>query len=199
MTHAARTPFTKRTFTLPLLAGSAASAIRSAPALLRALRSPATSPALREKVMLAVTSVNDCRYCDWAHTGLALKNGVDLDELQGLLDTGTFGALDEREAVAVLYGKHFADSVREPGEDADRALASAWNERERAEILAYIHAIYFANLAGNSADAWLARLRGQPVPRGNPVAEAIAGTLAAPVLAAISLSSRRSRHRLASL
>lgn len=194
MNNNARHPhFNKRTFTLPLLARSAGAAARSAPALVKGLLNPETSPALREKVMLAVTAVNDCRYCSWVHTGLALQNGVDLNELEHVLDAGTFGMLDEREAVAILYGKHFADSQREPGADAERALARAWNENERAEIMAYIHAIYFANLAGNSADAWLARLRGIPVANGNPVAEALATLLAAPVLTAISLRSRRSR------
>lgn len=143
--------------------------------------------------MLAVTSVNDCRYCTWVHTGLALQNDVDLDELQHVLDAATFGRIDEREAVAILYGKHFADTVRQPSADAERALAAAWSPAQRAEIMAYIHAIYFANLAGNSADAWLARLRGDRVQDGHPVAEACAALLAAPALAAIRLRSRNSR------
>lgn len=185
--------FSKRTFDLPLLARSALDAARYAPTLLQALVNPATSPALREKVMLAVTAVNDCRYCSWVHTGLALENGVDLDALQQVLDAGSFGEIDQREAAAILYGKHFADTLRAPSAEAERALARHWSEEERREILAYIHAIYFANLSGNSADAWLARLRGMEVKDGHPVAEAVAALLAAPVLAAIRLRSRRSR------
>lgn len=199
MTRPSSPSFAKRTFTLPLFARSATAALKSSPTLLKALRQPATSPALREKVMLAVTAVNDCRYCSWVHTGLALQNDVDLDDLQHVLDAGTFGQLDEREAVAILYGKHFADTVREPDAEAERALARAWSPAQRAEIMAYINAIYFANLAGNSADAWLARLRGARVENGNPVAEAIAAAMAAPVLAAISLSSRRARRPMAPL
>lgn len=148
--------------------------------------------------MLAVTSVNDCRYCNCVHTGLALENGVDLAELQQVLDTGTFGKVSERDAVAILYGQHFADTGREPSTAAERALADAWSPAQRAEIMAYIHAIYFANLSGNSADAWLARLRGAPVEDGNPVAEAIAALLAAPVLAAIGLRNARN-GRMAAL
>ncbi len=185
--------FAKRTFTLPLLAASLGATLRSAPTLLKALAQPATSPALREKVMLAVTSVNDCRYCNWVHTGLALENGVDPAALQDFLDRATFGELQEREAVAVLFGKHFADTLRQPTGAAEAALAQRWNASERAEIMAYIHAIYFANLSGNSTDAWLARLRGIEVEDGHPLAEAIAALLSAPVLAAIRLQSRRSR------
>lgn len=193
MTTLAHKSFAKRTFTLPLLASSTVAALRAAPVLIKALSNPATSPALREKVMLAVTSVNDCRYCSWVHTGLALENGVDMDELSHVLDSTTFGQLNEREAIAVLYGKHFADTLRNPSAEAEQALQKSWTEKERAEIMAYIHAIYFANLSGNSADAWLARLRGMKVENGHAVAEAIAALVSAPVLATIRLQSRHSR------
>ena len=49
---------------------------------------------------------------------------------------------------------------------------------EQAEIKAYITAITFGNLVGNSADAWLARLRRIPVEGGHPVGEAIAALAA---------------------
>jgi len=185
--------FSKRTFSLPLLAGSLGSAASHLPTLAGALLRPATSAALREKVMLGVTAVNDCRYCSYVHTGLALDNGVDLDELQALLDHGTFGRVDDRDAVAILFAKHFADSVRQPSAAARRALADTFSRAQQREIMAYIHAIYFANLAGNSADAWLARLQGRRVTDGHPLAEAVAALLAAPVLAGIALRSRKSR------
>jgi AhpD family alkylhydroperoxidase len=143
---------------------------------------PATSRALREKVILGVTSVNDCRWCSWLHSGIALKHGVDLDELQSLLEPGTFGVLDDREGTAVLFAQHFAATLRRPTTAARRALASQFTPGQRLEIMAWIHFIYFCNLAGNSADAWLARFRGWQVPDGHPVAEAIAALLAAPVL-----------------
>ena len=78
--------FNKRTFDMPLLVKSAAMAVVSAPRIVMALRKPTTSRALQEQVMLAVTSVNDCRYCDWVHTGLALEEGVNIEELAGLLN-----------------------------------------------------------------------------------------------------------------
>lgn len=187
--------FRKRTFDLPLLAGSLGAAITHLPTLAGALLRPATSPALREKVMLGVTAVNDCRYCNYVHTGLALANDVDLDALHDVLDHGTFGETSDREATAIVFAKHFADTVRSPSPAAQRALAREFTEREQREIMAYIHAIYFANLAGNSADAWLVRLKGSSVEDGNPVAEGLAALLAAPVLAGIALSSRRARAK----
>lgn len=188
--------FSKSTFDLPLLARSLGSAAIRLPTLARSLRQPVTSSALREKVMLGVTAVNDCRYCSWAHTGLALKNGVDLNELDHLLDAATFGTVEGRDATAVLFAKHFADTRRNPSPAALAALAREFDPREREEIMAWIHAIWFANLSGNSADAWLARLNGVKVEGGHPFAEAIAALVATPVLALIARQSRRSRRAL---
>ena len=145
--------FAKRTFTMPLLARSFATLVLYTPIRWIALVKPATSRALREKVILGVTSVNDCRWCSWLHSGIALTHGVDLDELQSLLDSGTFGAVDEREATAVLFGQHFAETFRRPTPEARRALARQFTPWQRLEIMAWIHFIYFCNLAGNSADA----------------------------------------------
>jgi AhpD family alkylhydroperoxidase len=181
--------FRKRTFTLPLLGLSLAAAGISLPTLAHALLRPSLSPALREEIMLAVTSVNDCRYCSWVHTGLALENGVDMDSL-GMLLGRDLVSVDEREAVAILFGKHFADTVRQPSKVARDKLQQHFNAGERREIMAYIHAIYFANLTGNSADAVLARLRGQKT-EGSFIVQLIAALLGAPVLTAIWLNSRR--------
>lgn len=191
--------FTKRTFTLPLLAASAAAAVRRLPVAVQALRQPVTSRALQEQVMLAVTGVNDCRYCDWVHTGLALQEGVDVAALHREL-SGAGHALGEREAVAVFFAQHFADTVRQPTPDAMARLQAHFTSAEQQEILAFIHLIYFANLSGNSMDALLARLAGREVPDGHLAAELLAGLLAAPILAGIRLRSRgRTDRPLAAL
>ncbi len=181
--------FAKRTFPLPLLARSLAAATVYSPVLLVALARPATSRALREKVMLAVSSVNDCHYCNWVHTELALANGVDLDELHQVLDQGTFGQVGSRDATAILFAQHFAATARQPTADARAALAREFTAYQRAEIMAYIHGIYFLSLSGNSYNAWLARFAGRKVEAGHPAAEAIVAVLLAPSLALVRLCS----------
>lgn len=185
--------FAKRTFTLPLLGKSLAAAAITSPVMLRALVKPRLPASLREEVMLAVTSVNDCRYCSWVHTGLALENGVDMEDL-GMLLGKSLDNVEEREAVAILFGKHFADTVRQPSAQARAKLAAHFSPAEQREIMAYIHAIYFANLTGNSADAILARLRGQQV-EGSVMAQLLAAIVGAPVLWLIWLASRRNETR----
>ena len=187
-------PFTKRTFTLPLLMRSLAAVVVHLPVLGAAQVRPSIGPALREKIMLAVTRVNDCRYCSWVHTGLALKNGIDMDELSVLLGQQLGGGTDEAQAVAILFAKHFADTVRHPSRAARGQLAAYYGVWPRREIMAYIHMIYFSNLTGNSADAVLARLRGRPA-EGSLPAQLTAALIGAPMLAMVWLNSRRSGSR----
>lgn len=186
--------FRKRSFTLPLLAQSLAGVAVSLPALARARRRPRILPALREQIMLGVTHVNDCRYCNWVHTGLALERGVDLGELEGLLDGATAQGIGAREAVAILYSQHYADTARHPSAEARRHLASHFNGRERAEINAYIQVIYFSNLTGNSMDAILARAQGRTV-EGSLPGQLAAALIGAPVLAAIWWKAQGSTER----
>ena len=113
-------PFRKRTFSFSLYARSLAAVAAASPVLVRALVRPRISPALREQILLAVTSVNDCRYCNWGHTVLALRNGVDMNALRQALDSGSLGADSTPEEVAILYAQHVASEQGEvrPGRGA---------------------------------------------------------------------------------
>ena len=185
-------PFRKRTFSLPLYARSLAALMTAGPVLVRALNRSRISPALREQIMLAVTSVNDCRYCNWGHTALALRNGVDLAALRQTLGSGSLSADSTPDEVAILYAQHVASEQGDADPGAERALAAAWTPAEQAEIKAYITAITFGNLVGNSADAWLARLHGIAVEGGHPAGEAIAALAGFPALLSAWAWSRTS-------
>lgn len=121
------------------------------PFLLRALIRPTTSSVLREKIMLAVTAVNDCRYCAWAHTRLALKQGMNLEEINQILDqSANLRAESAADAAAILFAQHFADTRGEIDPAAREALRGHFSNRQVREILACIHAIYLGNLVGNT-------------------------------------------------
>jgi AhpD family alkylhydroperoxidase len=184
-------PFRKRTFSLPQYARSLAAVMTASPVLVRALIRPRISPALREQVMLAVTSVNDCRYCHWGHTVLARRHGVDVAALRQTLGSGSLSADSTPDEVAIWYAQHVASKQGDADPGAERALAAAWTPAEQAEIKAYITAITFGNLVGNSADAWLARLRRIPVEGGHPAGEAIAALAGFPALLSVWAWSRR--------
>jgi AhpD family alkylhydroperoxidase len=71
------------------------------------------SPAFRERLMLAVTAVNGCRYCSYFHTGEALKSGLSREEISRLL-SGQADACPPQEAPAVIYAQHWAESNARP-------------------------------------------------------------------------------------
>lgn len=126
-------------------------AIVYSPFLLRASIQPATSPVLREKIMLAVTAVNDCRYCAWAHTRLALSRGMNIEEINQILhQSANLRAESESYAAAILFAQHFADTCGEIDPVTKDTLRGHFSARQISEILAYIHGIYLGNLIGNT-------------------------------------------------
>lgn len=183
--------FKKRTFTL---SGFGRSLIMNAvysPRLIAALIKPATSSALREQVMLGCTSVNDCRYCDWVHTRLALENSVNVEELNQFLSNPEGVTLPHDIAIAVLYAQHFAEQQTQASPDAYERLKSTFSTWQRLEIEAYLHAIYFANLTGNTFDALLSRLQGEPKENSSLATELLVALAGAPVLLSIAHQARK--------
>ena len=112
----------KRTLTPDNVVETITNLVTSLPVLLPAFVSPATSAALREKVFLGVTSINDCRYCKWAHTHWSMGQGVTLEEVTQILDRQVepLTARSPADAAAVLFGRHYAEQLdqADPGATA---------------------------------------------------------------------------------
>lgn len=176
--------FRKRVFTPETLAKSIAAIAKDLPRLPKLLYPDAISPAFREKLFLAVTSVNKCRYCTWMHTEIAGNNGVDAAQVAALLESSVdadFG--DEKEAL--VYAVHFAETERNPTKTRTGRLIAKYGEERAAQIVQYLNLIYFANLSGNTFDAFLSRVEGNAPEQGNMVFEAAFSALAAPALLAV--------------
>jgi AhpD family alkylhydroperoxidase len=150
----------KRTLTLRHFARTVANVVASCPVLIPALWRPKTSAALREKVVLAVTSITDCRYCQWGHTHWAMANGVPLEEVNEILehDLASLQARDPAEAAAILFARHYAENLDQIDPAALENLRQYYSDAQVKEILAYVRAITLGNLVGNSLDAVLGRL-----------------------------------------
>jgi AhpD family alkylhydroperoxidase len=151
----------KRTLTRDNLVATLVNFVASAPALVRGLLTPRTSRALREKVVLAVTAINDCRYCAWGHTHWAMAHGVSLEEVNQILghQTAQMEAKDPAEAAAILFAQHYAEHRDQFDPDAIENLRKYYSEAQVEEILAYVRAITLGNLTGNTVDAFLGRFR----------------------------------------
>jgi AhpD family alkylhydroperoxidase len=115
------------------------------------------SPAFRERLMLAVTAVNGCRYCSWFHTRQALKSGLTAEEIRGLL-AGDVANCPLDEAVAVAYAQHWAESDAHPDPKAVQRLEQAYGHQKTEAIHLTLRMIRMANLLGNSWDYLIYRI-----------------------------------------
>ncbi len=154
--------FHKRFFTLTTFAAGVRDLFAHLDDLHCAMAQHHVSRPLAEKLMMAVTRVNGCRYCSYAHTRLALQAGVSESELHDLL-AGEFDHLPPNERMALLFAQHYA-------EQGDRFDVATWQKLEEAygpaaarDMLVHIRLITFANLYGNTFDALLERLSLRPV------------------------------------
>src|SRR4051794_26177948 len=105
-------------------------------AALRTQPHAAVSPALRERLMLVVTSVNQCRYCAVFHSRAAQLSGIMPSEI-GLLLGGEFQHAAESELSALVYARSWAEAAGAP----DRSLAAQLMVRYGSDLAAGIELV----------------------------------------------------------
>jgi len=160
-----------------------------------AARADRVDRAFAERIMLAVTEVNGCRYCSYGHTRAALHAGVTKEELRGL-KIGDFDSLPDEQRVALLFAQHYAEQGGHPDPEARERLAATYGEETASDILAYIRMITLGNLLGNTFDAILSRFAGRPAEDSSLLSEIavlLLVVLFVPVGLVIALGSRLMR------
>ena len=120
-------------------------------------RSGRVDRAFVEKIMMAVTAVNGCRYCAYFHTRQALKEGVPSEEIAKILSL-ELGDFPPEEAVALAFAQHWAETEGQPNPDAEHRFREYYGPQVSADILNWMHMITMGNLLGNSWDALLWRV-----------------------------------------
>ena len=155
--------FNKRIYKFSQYRRDIAEAILHIDELLDARRSGRISRAFAERIMLAVTGVNGCRYCGYGHTLAALEAGVPEEDIRDLAE-GELQRLPEDEIVGLTYAQHYAETGGEPDEFAWRRLVEVYGDDRARDISAYIRMITIGNLFGNTFDAFLSRLKFKPAP-----------------------------------
>lgn len=114
-------------------------------------------PAFRERLFLAVTQVNGCRYCSYYHAKQALLSGVTDEEVQSLGD-GLLDGCPQQELTALYYAQHWADSNAHPDSEARARLLENYGAETSAQIDLALRMIRIGNLTGNLLDYILFRL-----------------------------------------
>jgi AhpD family alkylhydroperoxidase len=153
--------FRKRFYTPRALFRDLREIMAHMPEFKETVRSGRVSRAFAEKIMMAVTSVNGCRYCAWYHTKLALKEGIPPEEIEKIL-SAEIGDLPEEEAVALAFAQHWAETAGHPDAEAERHFREYYGSQVSHDILNWMRMINFGNLAGNTWDAilWRFGIRG---------------------------------------
>jgi AhpD family alkylhydroperoxidase len=126
---------------------------RNRSAVLGILRGKTIDPGFRERLMLAVTAVNDCRYCSFVHTRQALREGVTPEEINALFEK-SIESLPEYERTALLYAQHWVESSGNPEQDLREKLHAEYGDKTANRIETTIRLINWNNLSGNTFD-WL--------------------------------------------
>jgi len=119
--------------------------------------------AFRERLMLAVTEVNGCRYCSYLHSRVALGTGMDDAEVRALL-AGELQSSPPEQLAGLMFAQHWAETRGRPSNDAVQRLLSEYGKETAGNIVAAVQSIMIGNLYGNTFDAFLWRLRARKVP-----------------------------------
>ena len=121
------------------------------------MRGEYISDAFRERIMLAVTEVNGCRYCQYAHAKMALEAGLTQEEIE-TLSSGSFHNCPAEEVPALLYAQHWAENNSQPDDETRQKILDIYNEATVEAMELAMRMIRMGNLLGNTWDYFLFRL-----------------------------------------
>ena len=151
-------PFDRRTYRTPRqLLRDIRTVARRRGDMRSLMRGETLSAAFRERLMLAVTEVNQCRYCSYYHAKQALDEGLSEEELQALTD-GEFDNSPIEERPALLYAQHWAEADGCPDEEARARIIELYGAEAADAIDLALRVIRIGNLMGNTWDGLLYRV-----------------------------------------
>jgi AhpD family alkylhydroperoxidase len=182
--------FKKRIFTPKTLTASLAGLIAGVPGSVSSRMHKGISHAFAEKLRLATTSVNGCVYCSFVHSRVAMRAGITREEIDLLLKGEIGGEIDSKEAPALLFAQHYAESGGKPDKGMTVRLMEIYGEKLAKDITTFVREIQFANLSGNTFDAFLSRIKGDPAPGSSPLFEALFFLVSLPVQGPVHLAMK---------
>lgn len=146
-------------------------------ATLKAIYKGRVDAGFRETLMVSVAFQNNAPMCNWIHRIWATNEGVPADLLDSI-ERMQLDELEPRLATAVIYVRALAASE---WQEVPRAVRLAmhehfsWREIEDIELIA--KAMDLSNRGGNTWQALLSRVRGQPVEGSDLLSEIILSSL----------------------
>ena len=131
-------------------------------AFVNAKFNPVIDKSFVESISLAVTQVNGCKLCSYAHAKNALKAGMSDEDIEFLL-SGDFDNAPKEQAEALFFAEHYAESKGEPEPETEQKLLNTYGKEKTDDIMSYIFLMMIANIHGNTMEAFGLRLKGKAV------------------------------------
>lgn len=138
--------------------------------LFKAKRSRELNPDFIERIMLAVTEVNGCAICSYAHTKMALEAGMSNEEIQNML-SGVFDNVPTEEMAAIMFAQHYADCRGNPSQESWEQIVELYSSSKAKGILGAIRMIMIGNTYGIPWSSFFNRFKGKPDERSNVLYE----------------------------
>ena len=113
------------------------------------------------RLQLAVTEVNGCAACSYAHTKMALRQGMSNVEICSFL-SGENHLIKLEEAKAIMFAQHFAESRGYPKKYAFDVLVKEYGKKQAHIILSAVQMMIAGNMYGIPYSAFESRLKGKP-------------------------------------
>lgn len=129
--------------------------------LIQNQRKQLVDPLFIERIQLAVTQVNECPACSYAHAYLALKAGMDNEEIQAFL-SGSNDFILAEESKALLFAQHFAEKRGVPKRIAYEEVEREYGAKKAKILLAAMQVMLMGNIFGLPYSALHSRLKGHP-------------------------------------
>jgi len=140
--------------------------LRTVKYMTRVKKSKDLSPEFIERIMMAVTEVNGCAICSYAHTKMALEIGMSNKEIQNIL-SGVMDDVPPDEIPGVMFAQHYADSRGKPSKEAWVHVVEIYGLSKAKGILGAICMIMVGNIYGIPWSSFFNRFRGKPDKRSN--------------------------------
>ncbi len=119
------------------------------------------SPQFKERIMLAVTEVNGCEACSYAHTKFALEEGMAIGEINAIL-SGDTKTIPENELIGIFFAQYYTDNNGKVSQKSWQSLVDKYGEESAMIILAMIRMMNVGNIYGMAYSALRDRIKGKP-------------------------------------
>lgn len=131
---------------------------RTAPYLSSSKKNKELNSDFFERIMLAVTEVNGCPLCSYAHTKMALEAGMSNEEIKNML-TGIMADVPSEQLQAIMFAQHYADSRGNPSKESWEKIVKSYGLSKSQGILGATRIIMMGNALGIPWSGFLSRIK----------------------------------------